>query len=60
MRRDRADRWLEPGQQPLALAEAVAEQETRATGVGVGAPPVVDVAQHRGLRAPPVDRQPEG
>ena len=57
MHDDRADAGVDPGQQPLRLAEAVGEQQAGAAGVGIGAPPVVDFAQHLGLRAPAVDGQ---
>jgi hypothetical protein len=57
---DRADRRVQPGQDPLRLPQRVPQDQARAAGFGVAAPPAVDLREHRLLRRPPVDRQAEG
>ena len=57
---DAADGRVDTGDQPLRLAEAVAQQQAGTAGSGVGAPPGVHLGQHLGLRTPAVDRQAEG
>jgi hypothetical protein len=56
---DRTDRRVDAGEDPLRLAERVAEQHARAARVGVRAPPRVDRREHLARRRPAVDRQPE-
>ena len=56
----RPDRAVDAHQDPLRLAEGVADDQAGAAGVGVGTPPLVDVGEQLGLRLPPVDRQAEG
>ena len=57
---DRADVRINAGQQPLRLAEAVAQQQARPAGRRVGGPPGIDLGHHLDLRPPAVDRQAEG
>src|SRR6516162_9098707 len=44
----------------LRLAERIGEEDARASGGNVLAPPGVDCGENLGLRAPAVDRQAEG
>jgi hypothetical protein len=60
MREDRPDRRVESGEEPLRLAERVAEQEACAPVGLIRAPPGVDGVEHLALRRPLVDRQAEG
>ena len=48
------------GDEPLRLAERVGEQNARAPGRDILAPPGVDRGEDLGLRAPAIDRQAEG
>ena len=48
------------GDEPLRLAERIGEENARAPGGDVLAPPGVDRGEDVGLRAPAVDRQAEG
>ena len=57
---DRPDRAVDALQDALRLAEAVADQQAGAAGLGVAAPPGVDRREQLGLRLPAVDRQAEG
>ena len=60
MQQDRPDRRIEPAQDPLRLAEGIAEHHAGPPGGRVGSPPVVDVGEDLRLRRPAVDRQAEG
>ena len=57
---DRSERWVEMGDEPLRLAERIGEENARAPGRDVLAPPGVDGGENVGLRAPAIDRQAEG
>ncbi len=57
---DGADALIQAVKDALRLAEGVAEQHRGSPGRGVGAPPVIDVAEYLGLGRPFVDRQTEG
>ena len=57
---NRSERWVEMGDEPLRLAERIGEENARAPGRDVLAPPGVDRGENVGLRAPAVDRQAEG
>src|SRR5690606_6639556 len=60
MHHDASDSFIETVENPLCLAEGVAEQHAGTAYSGVGAPPVIDVAKHFALRGPAIDRQAEG
>ena len=57
---DRSERWVEMSDEPLRLAERIGEENARATGGDVLAPPGVDRGERLSLRAPAIDRQAEG
>ena len=56
---DRADARLHARQEALRLAEAVGHQQARPPRLGIGAPPGIDLGEHRLLGLPAVDRQAE-
>ena len=57
---DGADARVYTCEEPLRLAEGVAEEQRHAAGVAVGSPPRVDRAENLGLTGPPVDGKAEG
>jgi hypothetical protein len=57
---DRPDRRVESRQQSLCLAERIAVEQRGAAGVGVGAPPGVDLREQCRCRRPAIHRQTEG
>ena len=57
---DRADGWVEQAEDALGLAERVGEQDRGAPRGGVGAPPVVNVADDVRAVRPAVDGKGEG
>ena len=57
MRDDGPYRCIDAILQPLRLAQRIGVEHRRAPGLGIGAPPGVDLGKQFGLRGPAVDRQ---
>lgn len=60
MAEDRPEGFVDAVENPLCLAEGIAEQHAGLAGGNIGRPPLIDLGEDLRLWLPAIDRQAEG